>query len=255
VRLGKYLQTSKETRDYLVSILIYPSLLTFTSGVSIVILLTFVIPRFAKVFADMGQAIPLPTQILLTVSQFVKGYWWAVVGGLLVLSFGVRSYIREGEGKVQWDQFKLGLAFIGNLVRQSEVARFSRTLGTLIQSGVPILQALQIVRETVGNEIIARSIGEVHAGVKRGGGISKTLQGLGVFPPLAVHMITVGEETGRLDEMLIKVAENYEASLQTALKRFISLLEPAIILLMGSLVGFIVISMLLAIFSINEISF
>lgn len=255
VRLGKYLQTTKETRDYLISILIYPSLLTFTMGVSIVVLLTFVIPRFAKVFADMGQTIPVPTQILLSVSQFAKGYWWAVVGALLALWFGIRSYIREGEGKVRWDQFKLELALIGNLVRQSEVARICRTLGTLIQSGVPILQALQIVKETVGNEIIARSIGEVHAGVKRGGGISKTLQGLGVFPPLAVHMITVGEETGKLDEMLIKVAENYEANLQNALKRFISLLEPAIILLMGCLVGFIVISMLLAIFSINEISF
>ena len=255
VRLGKYLQTSKETKDYIISILIYPSLLAFASGLSIVILLTFVIPRFAKIFADMGQAIPLPTQILLTVSAFVKGYWWALVGAVLVLWFGIRSYIREGEGKVRWDQFKLELAIIGNLVRQSEVARFSRTLGTLIQSGVPILQALQIVKETLSNEIIARSIGEVHAGVKRGGGISKTLQGLGVFPPLAIHMITVGEETGKLDEMLIKVAENYEASLQTALKRFISLLEPVIILLMGSLVGFIVVSMLLAIFSINEISF
>jgi type II secretory pathway component PulF len=244
VRLGKYLQTSKETKDYIISILIYPSLLAFASGLSIVILLTFVIPRFAKIFADMGQAIPLPTQILLTVSAFVKGYWWVLVGAVLVLWFGIRSYIREGEGKVRWDQFKLELAIIGNLVRQSEVAQFSRTL-----------EALQIVKETLSNEIIARSIGEVHAGVKRGGGISKTLQGLGVFPPLAIHMITVGEETGRLDEMLIKVAENYEASLQTALKRFISLLEPVIILLMGSLVGFIVVSMLLAIFSINEISF
>jgi type II secretion system protein F len=254
-RLGKYLQTTKETKEYLISILVYPAFLTFACGMSVVILMTFVIPRFAKVFADMGQAIPLPTQILLTVSQGVKDYWWAMVWGVLVLWFGFRSYIKEGEGKVRWDQFKLGLAVIGNLVRQSEVARFSRTLGTLIQSGVPILQALQIVKETMGNEIIARSIGEVHAGVKRGGGISKSLQGLGVFPPLAVHMITVGEETGRLDEMLIKVAENYEASLQNALKRFISLLEPVIIMLMACLVGFIVISMLLAIFSINEIPF
>jgi type II secretory pathway component PulF len=171
VRLGKYLQTSKETKDYIISILIYPSLLAFASGLSIVILLTFVIPRFAKIFADMGQAIPLPTQILLTVSAFVKGYWWVLVGAVLVLWFGIRSYIREGEGKVRWDQFKLELAIIGNLVRQSEVAQFSRTLGTLIQSGVPILQALQIVKETLSDSHDYRGGGDREAGrdVDQGG--------------------------------------------------------------------------------------
>ena len=254
-RLTKYLQTSKETREYLVSVLIYPALLTLVSGASIVILLTFVIPRFAKIFADMGGTIPLPTQILLSVSQFVKDYWWAIAGGLLAIGFGIRSYTKQGEGKVQWDQLKLRLALVGNLVKQMEIARFARTLGTLIQSGVPILQALQIVRETASNEIIARSIGEVHTGVKQGGSISKTLQSQGIFPPLAVHMMTVGEETGKLDEMLIRVAETYEVSLQNALKRFISLLEPMIILFMGLVIGFIVVSMLLAIFSINEIPF
>jgi len=254
-RLTKYLQTSKETREYLVSVLIYPALLTLVSGASIVILLTFVIPRFAKIFADMGGTIPLPTQILLSVSQFIKDYWWALAGGLGAIGFGIRSYTKQGEGKVQWDQLKLRLSIVGDLVKQREIARFARTLGTLIQSGVPILQALQIVRETVNNEIISRSIGEVHTVVKQGGGISKTLQNQGIFPPLAVHMITVGEETGKLDEMLIRVAETYEASLQNALKRFISLLEPMLILFMGLVIGFIVISMLLAIFSINEIPF
>ncbi len=253
-RLAKYLQTSKEMKDYLISVLIYPAILTFASGLSIIILLTFVIPRFAKIFADMGKTIPLPTQILLSISQFVRSYWWALGGGLVLAWFGIKSYIKQGEGKVQWDQLKLRLAIVGNLVRQIEIARFARTLGTLIQSGVPILQAIQIVRETVNNEIIARAVGEVHTGVKQGGGISKSLKNLNVFPPLAVQMITVGEETGRLDEMLIKVAENYEASLQNALKRFISLLEPMIILVMGGMVGFIVVSMLMAIFSVNEMA-
>ena len=255
LRLTKYLQASKEMKDYLISILIYPLILTLISGLSIIIILTFVVPRFAKIFSEMGQTIPLPTQILLSISEFARGYWWALFASLFLAWFGIRSYIRSGEGKVRWDRLKLRLAIIGSLVRQIEVARFSRTLGTLIQSGVPILQAIQIVRETVGNEIISRSIGEVHGGVKQGGGISKTLQGLKVFPPLAVHMIAVGEETGRLDEMLIKIAENYEVSLQNALKRFINLLEPVIILVMAGVVGFIVISMLLAILSINEISF
>jgi type II secretory pathway component PulF len=255
LRLTKYLQATKEMKDYLISILIYPLILTLISGVSIIIILTFVVPRFAKIFSEMGQTIPLPTQILLTISEFARGYWWALFGSLVLAWFGIRSFIRSGEGKVRWDRLKLRLAIVGTLVRQIEVARFSRTLGTLIQSGVPILQAIQIVRETVNNEIISRSIGEVHGGVKQGGGISKTLQGLKVFPPLAVHMIAVGEETGRLDEMLIKIAENYEVSLQNSLKRFINLLEPVIILVMAGVVGFIVISMLLAILSINEISF
>ena len=251
-RLGRYLQSTKEMRDYLISVMIYPVILTFVSGLSIVILLTFVIPRFASIFTDMGKAIPLPTQILMTISYYVRSYWWVGLGGLLVIWLGIKSYLKTEEGRVSWDQFKLSMVIIGNLVKQTEVARFARTLGTLLQSGVPILQALQIVRETVGNEIIARSIGEVHTGVKQGGGISRALQKLKVFPPLAVHMITVGEETGKLDEMLIKVAENYEANLQIALKRFVNLLEPFIILIMGSVVGFIVISMLLAIFSIND---
>jgi len=254
-RLSKYLQTTKEMKDYLISVLIYPAILTLASGASIIILLTFVIPRFAKIFADMGQAIPLPTQIMLSISQTVRSYWWVLGGALLLGWYGFRTYVRSGEGKVSWDRFKLGLVIIGKLVREIEVARFSRTLGTLLQSGVPILQAIQIVRETVTNEIIARSIQEVHEGVKQGGGISKTLQTLKVFPPLAIHMITVGEETGKLDEMLVKVAENYEVSLQIALKRFINLLEPMIILIMGAVVGFIVVSMLLAIFSINEMPF
>lgn len=251
-RLGRYLQSTKEMRDYLVSVMIYPVILTFVSGLSIVILMTFVIPRFASIFTDMGKAIPLPTQILLSTSQFVRGYWWVGVGGLLLLWLAGRSYLRTEEGRLSWDQFKLKMAVIGELVKQTEAARFARTLGTLLQSGVPILQALQIVRETAGNEVVARAVGEVHTGVKQGSGVSKTLQKLQVFPPLAVHMITVGEETGKLDEMLIKVAETYETQLQVALKRFVNLLEPFIILVMGSMVGFIVISMLLAIFSINE---
>jgi general secretion pathway protein F len=254
-RLAKYLQTSKETKDYLVSAMIYPAFLTFACVASVAFFLAFVIPRLSKMFADMGQAIPLPTQIILSISQIVRSYWW-IIGGVIFLGvYGFRTYTKAGAGKVSWDRLKLRLAITGNLVRQIEVARFSRTLGTLLQSGVPILQAIQIVRETVNNEIIAKSISEVYTGVKQGGGISKTLQGLKTFPPLAVHMITVGEETGKLDEMLIKIAENYEASLQTALKRLVNLLEPLIILVMGVVIGFIVISMILPIVSMNEMPF
>jgi general secretion pathway protein F len=144
---------------------------------------------------------------------------------------------------------------VGDLIKKIEVARFARTMGTLLQSGVPILPAINLVKEISENEAISRSIVHIHDRLREGQGISKTLEETGIFPPLAVHMIGVGEETGKLDEMLIKVAETYEDNVQTAVKRFVSLLEPLIILVMGGVVGFIVISMLLAIFSINEIPF
>ncbi len=156
---------------------------------------------------------------------------------------------------VKWDGFKLRWLMIGDIIKKVEVARFSRTLGTLLQSGVPILPALNLTKEISQNRVISRSIAHIHDRLREGKAISRSLEETGVFPSLAVHMIGVGEETGRLDEMLIKVAETYEENVQKAIKRAVSLLEPFIILIMGLVVGFIVISMLLGIFSINEIPF
>ena len=254
-RLAQYLQSTKEIRDYLTSVMIYPLILTIVSGISIIILITFVIPRFGKVFSDMGQAIPLPTQILLFISQLVRGYWWVGLGIIALAYFGFKIYTQHEERKFKWDQFKLRRIAIGNLIKKIEVARFSRTLGTLLQSGVSILPALNLAKEISQNRVISRSIVHVHDRLREGKAMSRSLDETEIFPPLAIHMIGVGEETGRLDEMLIKVAETYEENVQTAVKRFVSLLEPMIILIMGMVVGFIVISMLLAIFSINEIPF
>ncbi len=254
-RLVRYLQSNKEIRDHLISVMIYPLILTGVSGISIIILLTFVIPRFAKIFSDMGQAIPLPTQIMLSTSGLVQDYWWIGLGILVLIIFGFKIYTQQEEGRFRWDRFKLKRVAIGDLIKKLEVARFSRTLGTLLQSGVSILPALNLVREVSQNRVVSKSIGHIHDQLKEGKGISKSLQETDIFPSLAIHMIGVGEETGKLDEMLIKVAETYEENVQTAMKRFVSLLEPVIILVMGTIVGFIVISMLLAIFSINEIPF
>ena len=254
-RLAQYLQTSKEIRDYLISVMIYPLILTIVSGVSIVILMTFVIPRFGRIFSDMGQAIPLPTQFLLLVSQFVRGYWWIGLGVVALVYFGLKAYLRQEERKFKWDQFKLKRVAIGNLIKKLEVARFSRTLGTLLQSGVSVLPALNLTKEISQNRVISRSITHVHDRLREGKAMSRSLEETEIFPPLAIQMIGVGEETGKLDEMLIKVAETYEENVQNSVKRFVSLLEPLIILIMGTVVGFIVVSMLLAIFSINEIPF
>lgn len=254
-RLAQYLQSTKEIKDYLISVMIYPLILTIVSGISITILVTFVIPRFVGIFSSIGQAIPLPTQIVLTFSQLVKGYWWVGLAMIASIYYGLRTYKKDEERKWKWDRYKLRWIAVGDLIKKIEVARFARTMGTLLQSGVPILPALNLVKEISQNEAITRSIGHVHDRLREGKGISKSLEETDVFPPLAVHMIGVGEETGRLDEMLIKVAETYEENVQTAVKRFVSLLEPLIIVIMGGVVFFIVISILMAILSINEISF
>jgi type II secretion system protein F len=255
VRLAKYLQSSKEIRDYLVSVMIYPIILTLVSGMSLAVLVTFVIPRFARIFADMRQTIPLPTQIMLWISQSAINYWWAGLGAIGLAYLGLRIYKQDEERRYRWDLSKLRWIALGDLIKKIEIARFSRTLGTLLQSGVPILPALNLVKEISQNLAISRAIANIHDRLREGKGISKALQESDVFPPLAVHMIGVGEETGKLDEMLNKVAETYEDNVQNAVKRFVSLLEPMIILVMGAVVGFIVLSMILAIVSINEVPF
>ena len=218
-------------------------------------MVTFVIPRFAKIFADMKQTMPLPTQIMLSISQSVKDYWWVGVGAVAMIYLGLKIYNQDEERRYRWDLSKLRWIAVGELIKKVEIARFSRTLGTLLQSGVPILPALNLVKEISQNLAISRAIAHIHDRLREGKGISKALEETDVFPPLAVHMIGVGEETGRLDEMLTKVAESFEENVQNTVKRFVSLLEPLIILVMGAVVGFMVISMLLAIFSINEIPF
>ena len=254
-RLALYLQNTKEIKDYLISVMIYPLILTLVSGASIAILATFVIPRFARIFSDMGQAIPLPTQMVLSLSHYIRNYWWVGLGILVAIYLGLRAYNQNEERRLRWDRFKLKWIAVGELIKKIEVSRFSRTLGTLLQSGVSILPALNLVKEISQNRVISRSITHVHDRLREGKAISKSLEEAEVFPPLAVHMIGVGEETGRLDEMLIKIAETYEENVRNTVKRFVSLLEPLIIVVMGAVVGFIVISMLLAIFSINEIPF
>jgi general secretion pathway protein F len=250
-KLGEFLETSKELKDTVISAMIYPTVLVLTGGASIIVLLTFVLPKFSVIFAELGNALPLPTQILLAVSNALQSYWWIalaiVVGGWVFL----KSYIKSDAGRYKWDALKLRL--MGEVTRKLETARFCRTLGTLLKSGVPLLQALTNAKEVLGNRVIASAIDSVSKGIKEGKGIAVPLSEAHVFPPLALSMIKVGEETGQLDTMLLKVATTYEKGLREALKRFMSLLEPLMILTMGLIIGFIVISMLLAIFSITDL--
>lgn len=254
-RLGTFLENSQDLKDYIKSALVYPVFLVLVGGVSIIILLTFVLPKFSIIFGDMGQAIPLTTRFLLGLSHILRDYWWVILGGLGAACFFFRRYLGTPGGRLKLDQTKISLPVAGDLVKKIEVARFARTLGTLTKSGVPILQALSLVKDVMANQVIARSMEEVYDRVKEGERLSKPLHDMGIFPSLAIQMITVGEETGRLDSMLLRVAENYEKAVRNLVKRFISLLEPAMILAMGLVVGFIVISMLMAIFSMNDMPF
>jgi len=254
-RLGAFLESSQELKDYIKSALVYPLFLVFVGGASIIILLTFVIPKFSVIFSDMGQAIPFSTRFLLDLSEVLRSYWWVILGGLGAIVFFLRRYFTTRAGRLRLDRNKLSFPVVGGLVRKIEVARFARTLGTLTKSGVPILQALVLVKDIIGNRVIAKSMEEVYDKVKEGDKLSKPLSDSGIFPSLAIQMITVGEETGKLDSMLLRVAENYEKMVKDTVKRFISLLEPAMILAMGLVVGFVVISMLMAIFSMNEMPF
>ena len=252
-RLVEFQQSADELRSYLISSLIYPALLTLVGAASIVVLLNYVIPRFAEIFQEAGQALPLPTQILLGVSGFTRGYWWVfllVLGGLGV---GFSRLLANPGGRLWWDGLKLRTLGIGEILKKAEVARISRTLGTLVHNAVPLVQALGIVREISGNRVIAQAIRTVAEGVKRGEGVARPMRQAGVFPPLAVHLIEVGEETGRLDAMLLRLAEIYDRDVRSAVKSFIALFEPVMILVMGLVIGGIVISTVLAMVSIHEL--
>jgi general secretion pathway protein F len=252
-RLAEFLESRAAFTEAIVSALAYPLVVTAVGAAAVVFLLTFVIPRFATIFADLRQAIPFSTQVLLTVSAVAREYWWvagiAVLGSVLLW----RVWTGTPEGRLQWDRTILRVPRVGSLVLKIETARFARTFGTMLKSGVPVLGALAVVGDMMSNQIVAGAVQRLADSVKRGGTVAAGMQEHAEFPALAVHMVRVGEETGRLEEMLLKTAETFEIDVRTELKRFIGLLEPAIILVMGILVAFIVVAMLMAIFSINEV--
>lgn len=252
-KLNEFLESAKELKDHVFSAMVYPAILLLTGGASVVVLLTYVLPKFATIFAEMGTSLPLPTQIVIGFSKAITDYWWIVVLAAIAATTTFRKYVKSDEGRYRWDALKLKLA--GDIIRKLETARFTRTLGTLLKSGVPLLQALNNSKDVIANRVIASAIDGVIKGAKEGKGIAVPLSHTNIFPPLALSMVKVGEETGQLDTMLLKVATTYEKTLRISIKRFVSFLEPAMILGMGLLIGFIVVSMLMAIFSISNLPF
>jgi type II secretion system protein F len=251
-RLSGFLESSQLIRDEIVSASIYPAILISVGSIVVAFMVTFVLPKFTLIFTNMGADLPTPTKILVNLVTFLKSSWIFVLVGIVLIAAALRQYIKTEDGRMTWDRLKLKMPMIGALVQKIEIARFARTLGTLVRSGVPILQALAIVKETLTNRVISSSLLAVYGRLKEGGGLANPLKDAGCFPPLAIHMIAVGEETGSFETMLLKVADTYENDVRVSIKRVMGIIEPALILVMGIVVGFIVVSMLLAVFSISD---
>jgi len=253
-RLTEFMERSKELRETVKSALIYPVILVGVAVLSVAILLMWVVPQFSQMFEESGKALPLPTQIVIAAGDGVRNYWWA----LALVVFGVYSWfsrqMREPASRYRWDNRMLQLPLVGDLVGKLEVARFSRTLGTLIGNGVTLLAALSIVKETLSNTVMSQALGEVAAQLKEGKGLGKPLMETGLFPKLAVHLVMVGEETGKLQEMLIRIADIYDREVHSAVKRMLSLMEPVLILGLGLVIGGIIMSILVAILSVNDLA-
>jgi general secretion pathway protein F len=253
-RLAEFERTRDDLRSYIVSSMVYPALLATVGAISIVFLLTFVIPKFAQVFEDSHMAIPTPTRLMLETSRAVQTYGWIVAAGLIAGFVMLRSYTATKVGRLWWDGLRLKMPVLGIALRKAEVARFARAMSTLVANSVPLVQSIAIAGATLNNRRIAGSLDIVAQGVKRGEGIAAPLRRTNEFPSLASHLLSVGEETGRLDHMFARMAEIYEAETRTAIRRFTSLFEPLVILLMGIIVGALILSMLLAITSMNEVA-
>lgn len=254
-RLADYYESSEKSREEVKSAMTYPLMLVVTGGASILILLTYVLPKFTLVFADLGTAMPASTQMIMAVSDALRGYWWIILAVVAGLWYLVKRYISTPDGRVKYDRWKLGLPLVGPVVTKVQVSSFARTLGTMLKSGVPLLQSLEIVKAIVSNRVVARSLEMVAKDVSEGKGLANPLERTGVFPQMALQMITVGEETGRLDDMLLVVAEHYDRDVGNAIARLMSMLGPLLLVVMGIATAFIVIAMLTAVFSVNEMAF
>jgi general secretion pathway protein F len=253
-RLAEFERTRDDLRGYIISSMIYPGLLALVGLASILVLMYFVVPRFAAVFEESRLAMPLPTRIMLETSRWVQTWGWIVAAGLAGGLAALRLYVRTAAGRLWWDTLRLRVPLLGDALRKAETARFARAMATLVANSVPLVQSLGIAGAILNNRRIAGSLDQVAQGVKRGEGLAAPLARARQFPPLAAHLLSVGEETGKLDLMFARMADIYENDTRAAIKRFTSVFEPLIILVMGVLVGILILSMLLAITSINEVA-
>jgi type IV pilus assembly protein PilC len=249
-RLAEFAEKSQRLEGRIKSAMVYPALV-LTMALSVLgFLITFIVPKFLQIFKEMNVELPVMTKVLLVVSDFARSRWYIGIGLVVLLIVLWNVLYSLPVTKLLIDKGKLEIPVMGQLLRKIAIARFSRTLGTLLSSGVPILQSLMVSKDTTGNEAMARSIVVVHDAVREGETIAKPLLKAGLFPAMAVNMISVGEETGALDQMLLKVADVYDEEVDVTVTGLMSLLEPFLIIGLGMIVGFIVIAMFLPLFQL-----
>jgi type IV pilus assembly protein PilC len=259
-RIAYQVEKADALRREVKSALMYPTLIFGFAAVVLIAIVAFVIPVFANIFKELAEehpeeaaGLPAPTQLCVSASNAITGYWFVIIPALVLGVFAFFKWKKTEAGHRAWDRFTLRLPFkIGDVVQKVALARWSRTFSGAVSSGVPMLQAIQLTGETAGNVVVEEAMDEVYASVKRGGSIAAPIAEADVFPPMVGHMVAVGEETGQLDRMLSKVADFYEAEVDAKVKALTSLLEPVMIVFVGGMVGFIVISMYLPMFSIYE---
>lgn len=253
-RLAEYLERARETRSTVVSALIYPAILALVAVLSVAVMLGFVVPQFEALFADMGDALPAMTRVVIALGDAVKAWGWLMLllagGG----AYALRRWIRQPEGRAWRDRRLLHLPGLGELLFKYQLARFARTLGTLLGNGVPLLQALEIALNTVDNSLVRGALSVLPPAVKAGRRMSEVLAESSVFTPLLIQMVRVGEESGRLDDMMLELARVYDSEVEAGVKRTLTLLEPALILIMGGLIALIIISILMGILSVNDLA-
>ncbi len=252
-RLAVFLEKADALQRKVKGAMTYPTIVLTVAGGACIFMLMFVIPVFAKMFSDFGGVLPAPTRIVMGLSDFLKAYWWALGGGAAILTFAFKRYRATPKGKMVTDRLALRIPVLGTVLRKSSVARFTRTLGTLIGSGVPILQGLEITSKTAGNAVIQKAIQDTAVSISQGDTIAKPLKDSGVFPPMVVQMIGVGEQTGALDEMLNKIADFYDDEVDSAVEALTAAIEPIMIVVMGTMVGGMLVAMYLPMFKMSSV--
>ncbi len=248
LRLATFLEKNDALIRKIKGAMVYPAVIMSVAASAIVILLIFVIPTFQSMFESAGIPLPLPTRIVIGMSAFLQAYWWAIGVAIIVGGFLLRQFYRTDGGQLLIDRILLGLPILGDMQRKAAVARFTRTLGTLVSSGVSILEGLEITAKTAGNRVIHDAVMGSRASIAGGETIAGPLKESGVFPPMVVQMINVGEQTGGLDEMLTKIADFYDEEVDAAVETLLSAMEPIMIVVLGVVVGGMIVAMYLPIF-------
>jgi type IV pilus assembly protein PilC len=259
-RIAYQVEKSDALRRQVKSALMYPALIFGFAVVVLVAIVMFVIPVFANIFVELGEehpdeasGLPPPTQLCVTASEVLTGYWFLLLPGLALTAFAFFKWKKTERGKETWDRFTLRLPFkIGDVIQKVALARWSRTFSGSVAAGVPMLQAIKLTGDTAGNIVLEKSMDDVYTSVKRGGSLAGPIEANAIFPPMVGHMVAVGEETGQLEQMLSKIADFYETEVDAKVKALTALIEPIMIVFVGGMVGFIVISMYLPMFSIYE---